>query len=162
MQSDNIKVSMTKGIATRFVIDDHVIEYWGSGYSGKETLKVDGKLIRECRSFKTTSRHEFSVNGKSCQLYVRVKPFFKFSAVISLECEGELVQRYRLTYGKTRKVAWYFRYLDLLAFFVLGWVFMAEVISLNELILLAGAILIFSELVFKNHGWIIEEQKPCN
>jgi len=39
---------------------------------------------------------------------------------------------------------------------------MAEVISLNELILLAGAILIFSELVFKNHGWIIEEQKPCN
>lgn len=162
MNTDGITVSMSKGIKANFKLGEHLIEYWGSAYSGKEVLKVDGELIAESRNFKTKSVHEFNIDGKSCQLCLRVRPFFKFSAVISLECEGELVQRFQLTYGNTRKVAWYFRYLDILAFFILGWVFMAEVISLNELILLAGAILIFSEIVFKNHGWIIEEQKPCN
>ncbi len=68
----------------------------------------------------------------------------------------------QLTYGKTRKVAWYLKAIPYLICFTLGWSFMADVISVMQLILIAAAALTISELVFKDHGWIIEEQKPCN
>ncbi|WP_462168837.1 hypothetical protein [Pseudoalteromonas lipolytica] len=162
MTTENVKASLMKGITAQFTLGKHVIEYWGSAYTGKETLKVDGELIKEARSFKTSSCHEFDIGGKACKLDVIVKPFRKSTAVISLMCDGVLEQSYQLKYGTIRKVAWYFKAIQLMAFFALGWMFMSDVISVMELIILAGIILTVSELFFKQHGWTIEEQNPCN
>ncbi len=162
INTDGITVSMSKGIKANFRLGEHFIEYWGSAYSGKEVLKVDGELIAESRNFKTKSVHEFNIDGKACQLTISVTLFRKFSSVISLECESKLVNSYQLTYGKTRKIAWYLKAIPFLLAGVLGWCFAADILTLLELVIFCCLTFALSELVMKDQGWIIEEQKPCN
>ncbi|NHH89464.1 hypothetical protein [Pseudoalteromonas sp. MB47] len=162
MNTDGITVSMSKGIKANFKLGEHLIEYWGSAYSGKEVLKVDGELIAESCNFKTKSVHKFNIDGKTCQLTVSVTLFRKFSSTITLECEGELVHSYQLTYGKTRQIAWYLKAIPFLFAGVLGWCFAADILTLIELVIFGCLTFAVSELVMKDQGWIIEEQKPCN
>lgn len=64
VQKLDAKKALFQGVTFTFHVNGSVIECWGSGWSGKEVIKVDGKLISQRRVFLSNpSVHSFIHNG---------------------------------------------------------------------------------------------------
>lgn len=51
------------GIQSFFDIDGITIEFWASGWSGKEEVRIDDRLVSELRSLRYRSSHDFEHGG---------------------------------------------------------------------------------------------------
>ena len=123
-----------------------------------ESLVAKKDLINKKLSKKRTTE----INQIKSALIKHTKDILNDFSVISLECESKLVHSYQLTYGKTRKIAWYLKAIPFLFAGILGWCFAADILTLLELGIFYCLTFALSELLMKDQGWIIEEQKPCN
>lgn len=54
---------LSDGFRFHFKVDDHEIEAWGSGKSGKESVTFDGVVVSEKRSLRRKSIHSFEHQG---------------------------------------------------------------------------------------------------
>ena len=45
-----LSVSLTEGIECFFDVGEHIIHVWGSAWSGRETVSVDGQVVSDTRN----------------------------------------------------------------------------------------------------------------
>lgn len=59
-----LSVSLTEGIECFFDVGEHIIHVWGSAWSGRETVSVDGQVVSDTRNLTRLSAcHRFEVDG---------------------------------------------------------------------------------------------------
>lgn len=68
-QAEMVKeATPNKGYEFEFKLEEHLISCFGSAWSGKEIVQLDGVLISEKRSMSRASGHKFNVGPKSCEI----------------------------------------------------------------------------------------------
>lgn len=63
MKRDGLNIHWKTGIRSFFDIDGITIEVWGSSWSGREEVRIDGQRVSSLRSLRRSSRHEFHHGG---------------------------------------------------------------------------------------------------
>jgi hypothetical protein len=63
MKRDGLNIHWKNGIRSFFDIDGITIEVWGSSWSGREEVRIDGRRVSSLRSLRRSSRHEFHYGG---------------------------------------------------------------------------------------------------
>jgi hypothetical protein len=73
-----LSVSLSDGIRCYFDIGEHTISVWGSGWSGREVVRVDDQVVSESRNLlRLQNRHDFSLDGASYHLVVKTESIIR-------------------------------------------------------------------------------------
>ena len=110
--------SFKKGMVFRFEELRHQIELIASGFSGKESVYIDGKLVSSFRSFSRSTIHTFKINSVNYELELNTISILKGKLECSLIKEGVHLKTLKLNTIKSSKTKLTYKFI--LAHFILG------------------------------------------
>ncbi len=87
IEMENV-ASIRKGFNFQFIVDEHTIDVWGSGWNGRETVKVDGLVVSDKRSFGRKADHQFKLEGKLFEIEFNMVSILKGTLHCSLIEDG--------------------------------------------------------------------------
>lgn len=118
---------LRKGILAFFDIDDITIGFWGSAWTGREVVTIDGHVVSSKWSLRFVTEHHFEHAGIHYKVVFRVISMLRGELHIELYREGELVDsdHWRQTEylgidPKTGRVSVWRTILKIAPYFVLG------------------------------------------
>lgn len=78
-----------------FKFGSRIIEAWGTGFSGKEYVTVDGELKSEKRTHAKTSIHNFECDGDLYEIEFKVKNILSGVLICTLKVNEAPIQKFR-------------------------------------------------------------------
>ncbi len=129
-----VEVSLTKGLAFRFRVSGHDVEYLASSL-GRERLAVDGVVVSRARSMKTTSQHDFVIDSVQHAVRLTMDSLTKGPIRCTLSRQGEPVSEYTLHCIKPARSRWERFLPPLLVGGTSGWAYNAGHVSTAGLVI---------------------------
>ncbi|MGB0895239.1 MAG: hypothetical protein ACPGUD_12595 [Parashewanella sp.] len=65
--------TLKNGYQFDFDVNGHQVSVWGSGWNGKEIIKVDGSVVSEMRSITRMSVHRFELDSNHYEVELNMK-----------------------------------------------------------------------------------------
>ena len=91
-QSSKDEVSFLRGNRYVFSYQHNRIEFWASSFTGKEVVKVNGKVVSEARSYRKRVQHRLSIGGQPLVLEWRIDSLLKGPIFCTLYTEDRAGQ----------------------------------------------------------------------
>ena len=99
--NDNVEVSLKAGAVFTFQLEEGLITYKCSPFSGKEEVLVNGETISQNHNFKLKSHHTFNIDDIEYEITFESKDLIKGNSECSLKKSGHLLKTYKLTHTKS-------------------------------------------------------------
>lgn len=86
-----MKISAKRGVECFFDVDEVTIRVWGSVWTGREAVEVDGQVVSSKYSFRFSTPHEFSHGGHNYKVIFRIAAMLTGLVQIELYRDGVLI-----------------------------------------------------------------------
>lgn len=86
-----MKISYKQGIECFFDVDNITIRVWGSAWTGRELVELDGEVVSSKLSLRRSTPHEFDHGGHQFKVVFSIVDFNSGLYKVLLYRDGELI-----------------------------------------------------------------------
>jgi len=86
-----MKISFKRGIECFFDVDDFTIRVWGSAWTGRELVELDGQTVSSKLSLRRSTPHEFNYRGHQYKVIFSIVEFKSGLFEVQLYRDGKLI-----------------------------------------------------------------------